>query len=74
MLNFVNRLISILLVVNVDGFSLQESKDPKHRPDVVPYAVPKELWYLVDHINYHGIHEEGLFMNEGKQKDHMDIR
>ncbi|MCL4122564.1 UNVERIFIED_CONTAM: hypothetical protein GTU68_036214 [Idotea baltica] len=50
-----------------------ESEHPKHQRDL-PYAVPKELWYLVDHIMSYGLHCEGLFTMPGLQKDLMDIR
>lgn len=51
----------------------QESSAPKNGLEL-PYAIPKELWYLVDHLHSHGLHEEGLFCTQGLTKDILDIR
>ena len=38
----------------------QSSSAPKCELEL-PHAIPKELWFLVDHLNNHGLSEEGLF-------------
>ncbi|KAG7153258.1 Inositol polyphosphate 5-phosphatase OCRL-like, partial [Homarus americanus] len=50
-----------------------ESKQPKDLSEM-PYAVPKELWYLVDHLHSHALQVEGLFTYRGLQKEIVDIR
>lgn len=50
-----------------------EGKSPKELCEM-PYAVPKELWYLVDHLHSHALQIEGLFTNGGLQKEMLQIR
>ncbi|XP_071521697.1 inositol polyphosphate 5-phosphatase OCRL [Panulirus ornatus] len=50
-----------------------ESKHPKDLSEM-PYAVPKELWYLVDHLHSHALQVEGLFTSPGLQKEIVEIR
>ncbi|XP_068249219.1 inositol polyphosphate 5-phosphatase OCRL isoform X1 [Palaemon carinicauda] len=50
-----------------------ESKQPKELSEM-PYAVPKELWYLVDHLHSHALQVEGLFTYPGLQKEIIEIR
>ena len=50
-----------------------ESSVPKNGLEL-PYAVPKELWYLVDHLHTHGQKVEGLFVRPGLTKEVLDIR
>lgn len=50
-----------------------ESKQPKDLSEM-PYAVPKELWYLVDHLHSHALQVEGLFTYRGLQKEITEIR
>ncbi|CAL4061657.1 unnamed protein product, partial [Meganyctiphanes norvegica] len=50
-----------------------ESKSPKELSEM-PYAVPKELWYLVDHLHAHALQIEGLFTYGGLQKEMLQIR
>ncbi|KAK4295648.1 hypothetical protein Pmani_031812 [Petrolisthes manimaculis] len=50
-----------------------ESKQPKELSEM-PYAVPKELWYLVDHLHSHGLQVKGLFTHPGLQKEIFEIR
>ncbi|XP_045610419.1 inositol polyphosphate 5-phosphatase OCRL isoform X2 [Procambarus clarkii] len=50
-----------------------ESKQPKDLSEM-PYAVPKELWYLVDHLHSHALQVEGLFTYRGLLKEIVEIR
>nr|XP_053649458.1 inositol polyphosphate 5-phosphatase OCRL-like isoform X2 [Cherax quadricarinatus] len=50
-----------------------ESKQPRDLSEM-PYAVPKELWYLVDHLHSHALQVEGLFTYSGLQKEIVEIR
>ncbi|KAK7080496.1 hypothetical protein SK128_017628 [Halocaridina rubra] len=50
-----------------------ESSQPKELSDL-PYAIPKELWYLVDHLHSHALQVEGLFTISGRIKEFIDIR
>lgn len=54
-------------------YIFQESKQPKELSEM-PYAVPKELWYLVDHLHSHGLQVKGLFTHPGLQKEIFEIR
>ncbi|KAF2354538.1 Rho GTPase-activating protein domain, partial [Trinorchestia longiramus] len=50
-----------------------ESSAPERQLEM-PYAVPKELWYLIDHLYQHGLDEEGIFSRAGPSKELCDIR
>ena len=50
-----------------------ESNFPKEYNEV-PYAIPKELFYLVGHLHSHGMQKEGLFTISGLKKEIMEIR
>lgn len=50
-----------------------ESKQPRELSEM-PYAVPKELWYLVDHLHSHALQVDGLFTYRGLQKEIIEIR
>lgn len=39
-----------------------------------PYPVPKEVWYLVDHLYRHGLKEEHLFEQSGLRFEFIQIR
>ena len=40
----------------------------------MPYAVPKELWYLVNHLHSHALEVKGIFNYRGLQKEIIEIR
>lgn len=50
-----------------------ESSYPKELSEM-PYAVPKELWYLVNHLHSHALQVKGLFVYRGLQKEIIEIR
>uniref|UniRef100_A0A6A7FUV4 phosphoinositide 5-phosphatase n=2 Tax=Hirondellea gigas TaxID=1518452 RepID=A0A6A7FUV4_9CRUS len=50
-----------------------ESSSPKFSLDL-PYAIPKEMWYLVDHLHAHAQQSEGLFCRPGLNKEILEIR
>ena len=50
-----------------------ESTLPKTSLEL-PHAIPKELWYLVDHLHTHGQAAEGLFARPGLTKEVLNIR
>ncbi|XP_076049020.1 type II inositol 1,4,5-trisphosphate 5-phosphatase-like isoform X2 [Oratosquilla oratoria] len=50
-----------------------ESPQPKEQIEM-PYAVPKELWYLVNHLHSHALQIEGLFTTPGLHKEIIEIR
>jgi len=39
-----------------------------------PYPVPKEVWYLVDHLYRHGLKQEHLFEQSGLRSEFVQIR
>lgn len=39
-----------------------------------PYPVPKEVWYLVDHLYRHGLKQEHLFEQSGLRSEFIQIR
>lgn len=39
-----------------------------------PYPVPKEVWYLVDHLYRHGLKQEHLFEHSGLRSEFVQIR
>lgn len=39
-----------------------------------PYKVPKEVWYLVDHLYRHGLKQEHLFEQSGLRSEFIQIR
>jgi phosphatidylinositol-bisphosphatase len=39
-----------------------------------PYPVPKEVWYLVDHLYRHGLKQEHLFEQSGLRVEFIQIR
>ncbi|XP_063845659.1 inositol polyphosphate 5-phosphatase OCRL-like isoform X4 [Scylla paramamosain] len=50
-----------------------ESSYPKELSEM-PYAVPKELWYLVNHLHSHALEVKGIFNYRGLQKEIIEIR
>ncbi|XP_047735563.1 inositol polyphosphate 5-phosphatase OCRL isoform X2 [Hyalella azteca] len=50
-----------------------ESSAPQKTLEL-PYAIPKELWYLVDHLHSHALSTEGLFTRPGLSKELCEIR
>lgn len=50
-----------------------ESSHPKDLSEM-PYAVPKELWYLVNHLHSHALQVKGLFTYRGLHKEIIEIR
>lgn len=39
-----------------------------------PYPVPKEVWFLVDHLYRHGLKQEHLFEQSGLKSEFIQIR
>lgn len=52
-------------------FKLQENNK---NPSQDPYAVPKEIWLLVDRLYRHGIKTPGLFETPGLHSEIVAIR
>lgn len=46
----------------------------KENSNLDPYPIPKEVWYLVDHLYRHGLKEEHLFDQPGLQHEFIQIR
>ena len=38
-----------------------------------PYAIPKEIWFLIDHLYRHGL-KQSLFVQPGLQSEIIQIR
>lgn len=39
-----------------------------------PYPIPKEIWFLVDHLYRHGLKKQNLFLLPGLHSELLAIR
>ncbi|XP_050430300.1 inositol polyphosphate 5-phosphatase OCRL isoform X2 [Adelges cooleyi] len=54
--------------------TLMELENNKNNLPLDPYPVPKEVWYLVDHLYRHGLKQEHLFEQSGLRSEFIQIR
>ncbi|XP_075217089.1 oculocerebrorenal syndrome of Lowe [Lycorma delicatula] len=53
---------------------LMELENTKEVPHSHPYAIPKEIWFLVDHLYRHGLKQQHLFEHPGLHSELIQIR
>lgn len=68
----VNLKVPIQAVPFGKLLELENKRDSALNPSA--YAIPKEIWYLVDHIYLHGLKEPNLFEQPGLHLEVVKIR
>ncbi|RZF36514.1 hypothetical protein LSTR_LSTR008849 [Laodelphax striatellus] len=53
---------------------LMELENSKDTPQSQPYAIPKEIWFLVDHLYRYGLKQQHLFEHPGLHHEVIQIR
>ncbi|KAF0754717.1 inositol polyphosphate 5-phosphatase OCRL-1 [Aphis craccivora] len=61
-------------IKNIPFGKLMELENNKSNFTSDPYPVPKEVWYLVDHLYRHGLKQEHLFEQSGLRSEFIQIR
>lgn len=64
--------ILLVLYFNLSIYFFKENNKNNLTSD--PYPVPKEVWYLVDHLYRHGLKQEHLFEQPGLRSELIQIR